>query len=77
MSVTRLRTILLAVLFAGMTFVSMAGPVWASTAGHHKTWYCAASDYGNIRTELSGKSYICQPDGKRYRWDIIRGRVEN
>jgi hypothetical protein len=68
-------TIILASL---MLTIPLSAPAQASTVHHHKPWYCATRDDGNIRTQASGKSYICQPDGHgRDTWQIIRERVEN
>jgi hypothetical protein len=74
MSITRIIVAVLVLTILGL-FV-LAGTASAAVLPHHP-WYCTARDYGNIRTEPSGKSYICQPDGRRYTWQIIRARIEN
>jgi hypothetical protein len=73
----RFASLTAGLLLAVMAVAAMAGPASASTARHHRPWYCTVRDWGNIRTEPSGKSYICQPDGRRYTWRIIHEYIEN
>lgn len=75
---SRFAALAAGLLLAVLAVTAMAGPASASTAHHpRRPWYCTASDWGNIRTEPSGKSYICQPDGRRYAWQLIHQRIEN
>jgi hypothetical protein len=73
-----IRTLAAGLLLAVAALASLAGPASAATSHHHKPWYCTVRDYGNIRTEPSGKSWICQPaDHGRYTWQLITARIEN
>jgi hypothetical protein len=74
-----IRTLAAGLLLAVLTLASLAGPASAATSRHHHTPQpCTVRDYGNIRTEPSGKSWICQPAGHgRYTWQLITARIEN
>jgi hypothetical protein len=77
----KLTHALAAVTLAAAAVTGMGPAAHAATVHHHrKPWYCTVQDYGNIRTEPSGKSYICQPANRAdtvFTWQLIRGRVES